>query len=162
LDEPLWVQRSADTINARADQAASYGLRVGYHNHDHELSALIDGRPALEVFAGLLDPAVLLEVDLYWAAAGGADPADLLQRLGDRVHAVHIKDGRMRPGITARMTPKTPQLPAGRGDVPLRAALSAGTAVAYAVIEFDRYDGDIYEGITESYDFLTSTLQAGV
>jgi sugar phosphate isomerase/epimerase len=151
------VQRNAETLNARAAEAASYGLRVGYHNHDHELSSIIDDRPALEVFADLLDPSVLLEVDLYWATAGGVDPVGLLQRLGDRVHAVHAKDGPMRPGITSREMP-TDQLPAGRGDVPLTEALAAGTAIAYAVIEFDHYEGDIFEGIAESYEFLTSTL----
>ena len=87
--------------------------------------ALIDGRPALEVFADLLDPSVRLEVDLYWATAGGAEPVALLQRLGDRVIAVHVKDGPMRPGITARELP-TDQQPAGRGDVPLAAVLTAG------------------------------------
>jgi hypothetical protein len=38
------------------------------------------------------------------------------------------------------------------------AALSAGRSIAYAVIEFDRYEGDLYRGITESYEFLPSTL----
>jgi sugar phosphate isomerase/epimerase len=151
------VQRNAESLNARATQAASHWLQVGYHNHDHELSSQIDGRPALEVFADLLDPTVLLEVDLYWAAASGVDPVDLVQRLGDRVHAVHVKDGPMRPDITTRPMPQD-QLPAGRGDVPLKAALSASTNLAYAVIEFDHYEGDIYEGITDSYKFLSSTL----
>jgi sugar phosphate isomerase/epimerase len=149
------VQRNADRLNARAAQAGEYGLRVGYHNHDHELTAHIDDRPALEVFADLLDPSVLLEVDLYWATAGGADLVPLLQQLGDRVVAVHVKDGRMRPGISARKLP-TDQLPAGKGDVPLAAVLSAGLHIPYAVIEFDYYEGEIFEGIAESYAFLTS------
>ena len=48
-------------------------MRLGYHNHDFELSSLIGGRPALEVLADELDPGVLLEVDTYWAAVGGQD-----------------------------------------------------------------------------------------
>jgi sugar phosphate isomerase/epimerase len=151
------VKRNADRLNALAYQAADHGLRVGYHNHDHELTSQIDGRSALEAFADLLDPSVLLEVDLYWAAAGGVDPVSLVRSLGDRVHAVHVKDGPMRPGISARTLP-TDQLPAGRGDVPLAAVLSEAHSIAYAVIEFDHYEGDIFEGITESYRFLTSTL----
>ncbi len=92
------VQRNADRLNARAKQAAEFGLKVGYHNHDHEFTTTIDGRPVLEVFADLLDPSVQLEIDLYWATAGGQDPVELLRRLGDRVVAVHVKDGPMRPG----------------------------------------------------------------
>ena len=119
------VQRNADRLNAAAAQAAELGLKVGYHNHDHELATTIDGTPVLEVFAGLLDPAVLLEVDLYWATAGGVDPVAPARTLGDRVVAVHVKDGPMRPGITSRQMPKD-QAPAGQGDVPLAAALEAG------------------------------------
>jgi hypothetical protein len=35
--------------------------------------------------------------------------------------------------------------------------LAADTAIEYAVIEFDHYDGNIFEGIAESYRFLNST-----
>ena len=151
------VQRNADRLNARAEQAARAGLKVGYHNHDHEFTSTIDGRPALEVFADLLDPSVLLEIDLYWATAGGADPVALLQRLGDRVVAVHAKDGPMRPGITAAELPSD-QRPAGQGDVPLAAVLASVPNLPYAVIEFDHYEGDIFDGIAQSYQFLSSTL----
>jgi sugar phosphate isomerase/epimerase len=151
------VQRNADRLNAASAQAAALGLKVGYHNHDHELATTIDGTPVLEVFAGLLDPEVLLEVDLYWANAGGADPVGLLGRLGDRVVAVHVKDGPMRPGITSRQMPRDQQ-PAGQGDVPLAAALAAARSVQYAVIEFDHYEGDTFEGIKQSYAWLSKTL----
>ncbi len=153
------VQRSAQRLNEAAAKAADYGLRVGYHNHDHEFTSTIDGKPAYEVFAALLDPSVVLELDLYWATAGGQDTAALLGRLGDRVIAVHIKDGPMRPGITAANMPND-QVPAGRGDVPLAAALAAGSAIEYAVVEFDKYAGDIFEGIADSYAFLANTLKA--
>ena len=132
-------------------------MKVGYHNHDHELSSIIDGRPALEVFADLLDPSVQLEVDLYWAVAGGADAVALLERLGDRVIAVHAKDGPMRPGITAADLP-TDQQPAGQGDVPLAAILASVPDLPYAVIEFDHYEGDVFDGIAQSYRYLSSIL----
>jgi len=151
------VQRNADRLNEAAVKAAELGLKVGYHNHDHELSATIDGTPVLEVFAGLLDPAVVLEVDLYWATAGGVDPVALLGRLGDRVVAVHVKDGPIKVGTSSRQMPLDQQ-PAGRGDVPLVAALEAAKSVDYAVIEFDHYEGDTFAGIAESYAFLRAHL----
>jgi sugar phosphate isomerase/epimerase len=153
------VQRNADRLNSLAVQAAAHGLKVGYHNHDHELSTVIDGTPVLELFAEQLDPSVLLEIDLYWAAAGGVDPVALVRKLGDRVVAVHVKDGPLRAGITSRQLPED-QLPAGRGDVPLAEALAASTP-RYAVIEFDHYAGDIFDGIAESYRFLTATVTPG-
>jgi sugar phosphate isomerase/epimerase len=151
------VERSARILNESAVKAAEYGLRVGYHNHDHEFTSVIDGQTAYDLFVSLLDPAVLLEVDLYWATAGGQNLPELLARLGDRVVAVHTKDGPMRPGITAQALPDD-QCSAGKGDVPLAAALEAGTAIEYAVVEFDKYAGDIFEGISGSYAYLKSIL----
>jgi sugar phosphate isomerase/epimerase len=151
------VKRSAERLQERAEQARSYGLSVGYHNHDHELRSSVEGKTALEAFADLLDPSVALEVDLYWATAGGQNPAELLSRLGDRVQAVHAKDGPMRPGISTRPLP-TDQTPAGQGDVPLADAIAAGKNIRYAVIEFDHYERDIFDGIAASYDYLSKTL----
>lgn len=147
------VLRIADRLNELAARAATFGLRMGYHNHDAELRNSFDGTPALAVLAASLDPGIVLEVDLYWAAAAGADLPALLTDLGERVTAVHVKDGPIHPGITTDPLP-TDQTPAGQGDVPLGAALSASRFVEHAVIEFDHFDGDIFAGIAASHDFL--------
>lgn len=151
------VERVAHRLNAAAVEAAEHGLRVGYHNHDHELRPQIDGKPALQVLAELLDPGVVLELDLYWASAADIDLVPFIQELGDRVVAVHVKDGPMREGISTASVP-TDQTPAGQGDVQLTAALAAAAHLEYAVIEFDGYDGDIFDGVAESYRWLDATL----
>ena len=87
------INEIASELNEAAQRAARYGLRVGYHNHHFELESKISGVHALEVFADRLAPEVVLEVDTYWAYAGGADVPALLNRLGDRVVALHLKDG---------------------------------------------------------------------
>ncbi|MEW1862258.1 TIM barrel protein [Streptomyces sp. NBC_00669] len=84
------VERLADALNAAAESAAARGIRIGYHNHDFEFAQRIDGVPAYDVLTGLLDPAVVLEVDVYWAGVGGADVFELLPRLGDRVRHLHV------------------------------------------------------------------------
>ena len=38
-----------------------------------------------------------LELDTYWAAFAGVDPAALIRELGDRIHLLHLKDG-LLPG----------------------------------------------------------------
>jgi sugar phosphate isomerase/epimerase len=149
------VEGIATRLGEAADEAAELGISVGYHNHDHELRSVIDGRPALEVLAELLDPRVRLEVDLYWATAAGVDAPALLQRLGDRVVAVHVKDGPMAGGRSTASVP-TDQTPAGQGDVPLAAALDAATSARFAVIEFDGYPGDIFEAVAASHAWLAA------
>ena len=129
--------------------AAAHGLTLGYHNHAHELEPRIDGKHALEVFADLLAPEIGLEVDLYWAAAGGAELVPLLQRLGERVRFLHVKDGAL-PGTIED------QVPAGQGVVALDAALEAASGAELAVVEFDAFRGDILQGIADSFSYLTS------
>jgi len=151
------VERVAARLNAAAEEAAGHGLRVGYHNHDHELRPRIDGKPALQMLADLLDPRVVLELDLYWASAAGIDLMPFIEELGDRIVAVHVKDGPMREGISTAQVP-TDQTPAGQGDVQLADALAAASALEYAVIEFDGFDGEIFDGVEQSYRWLRAAL----
>jgi sugar phosphate isomerase/epimerase len=144
--DPAGITATAAALNGAAKIAAGYGVTVGYHNHWWELASTIDGRYAFEVFAAQLDPELVLEVDTYWATAGGADAPQLLRRLGGRVRAIHVKDG----GLA---TDGSGQTPAGQGRVPVAEVLAAAPD-ALRVVEFDRYDGDIYAGLAASYAFL--------
>ena len=142
------ITATATELNAAATVAAEYRVTVGYHNHWWEPAARVDGRIAFEVFADQLDPALVLEVDTYWATVAGEDTPALLRRLGDRVRAIHVKDG----GLA---TDGSGQVPAGQGRVPVADILAAAPQ-ALRVIEFDRYDGDIFDGLAASHAFVTA------
>lgn len=105
-----------------------------------------------------------LEVDTFWATFGGADAPALLRRLGNRVRAIHVKDGVLPAtppqlpddveGITAVMAQYTAQQqPAGRGAVNIEASLRAAPQ-ALRVVKFDDYAGDVFEGIAASLAWL--------
>ncbi|MCP2163419.1 sugar phosphate isomerase/epimerase family protein [Goodfellowiella coeruleoviolacea] len=151
--DPADIAATAAALNSAAGLAAEHGLRVGYHNHWWELESRIDGRSAFEVFADQLDPQVVLEVDTYWALAGGADVPALLRGLGERVHAIHVKDGDLA-------TDATGQVPAGQGRVPVTEVLAAAPD-ALRVVEFDAYAGDLFAGIAASHAFLTGVDPIG-
>ncbi len=140
------LQATADRLAELASQAAEVGLTIGYHNHWWELAQQVDGRPALEVFADLLDERIVLEVDTYWAAVGGVDAPDLLRRLGERVKFLHVKDGPITDDPKA-------QLPAGEGAMDVPAVLAAAPD-ALRVIEFDAYAGDVFDGLAASLAYL--------
>ena len=143
------IRATAEKLNEAAKKGAEYGIRVGYHNHQWELESLVEGRIALEYFADLLDPELVLEVDTYWVAVGGQDPVDILARLGDRVKLIHIKDGPLTTDTRA-------QQPAGKGKVQVLDVIAAAKALEVGVVEFDDYEGDIFQGIAESLAFLNS------
>lgn len=152
VDRAQWtteegIKATAAALNAAAAKGATYGIRVGYHNHEFELEIRIHGRSGLEILAENLNPEVVLEVDTYWAAVGGEDPVALLKRLGDRVRFIHIKDGPLTKV-------DTDQLAVGSGKVAVWEVISAATALEVGVVELDDFDGDIFAAVTDSLNYL--------
>ncbi|GAB2453806.1 sugar phosphate isomerase/epimerase [Conyzicola lurida] len=159
--------RLAERVNELQVEAAAAGLRFGYHNHNWEFSNRVDGRPVYELFLEQLSPDVVLEVDTFWSTVGGADTPAFLRSLGERVQFLHIKDGPV-VGDIADVLPssesalKVPesltaafetQVPAGSGDANVPAILAAAPH-ALRIVEFDGYDGDPFDGIALSLQWL--------
>ena len=150
----------AERLNALVETAAGFGLSVGYHNHAQEFVASFDGVSAYERFVALSDERVQLELDLFWAVTGGQDLPALVARLGERLTAVHVKDGVVpasnpwAPGAAEFGSVALDQRRAGEGEVPLVAALQAGTGIRYAVIEYDKAPGDVFADVAASLAFL--------
>ncbi|UCM91183.1 sugar phosphate isomerase/epimerase family protein [Streptomyces marincola] len=141
------LARTADLLNGLAERAAGHGIRLGYHNHWWELEPVFDGRHAIELLADRLAPGVVLEVDTYWAAVGGADAPALLRRLGDRVAALHVKDGpidRDRPHVAV-----------GAGAMPVREILDAAPG-ALRIVELDTCAGDFFDALADSRRHLAA------
>jgi len=69
------------------------------------------------------------------------------------VIAVHAKDGTLDPALLDAYPPAD-QVPAGDGAVPLREAIAAAPALELAIVEFDHYDGDLFDAIERSRVFL--------
>jgi sugar phosphate isomerase/epimerase len=68
------------------------GVTFAYHNHNAELHRL-QGRTILEwILAETDSEAVEIELDTYWAQAGGGDPVDWLGRIKGRASLLHLKD----------------------------------------------------------------------
>ena len=147
------IEKTAERMNRLVGQAEARGIRLGYHNHSQEFHHEIDGVPALELFAGLLDDRVVLEFDVFWAATGGQDVPALLGRLGDRVRLLHMKDGVIGADPFRAAEPggvRLDQRVAGEGELDIAAVLAAAPSTEYAIVEFDEYDGDIFDAVSRS------------
>ncbi|WP_458116194.1 sugar phosphate isomerase/epimerase family protein [Arthrobacter sp. D2-10] len=148
------VVRTAEALNETAGLGAEYGISVGYHNHWWELETDFGGRTGLEVLAEALDPAVVLEVDTYWVAVGGQDPAELLSKLGDRVRFIHIKDGQVDRDNKS-------QVAVGSGRMNIPAVLEAAGSVEVGVVELDDSAGDLFRALEDSLRFLQHDFGKG-
>ena len=92
LDAEGWRAVGAE-LGGMAARMADDGLTLAYHNHDWEMRPLADGTLPLAV---LLDAGaqggLCWQADLAWVIQGDQDPAVLLDRFGDRLASVHVKD----------------------------------------------------------------------
>jgi sugar phosphate isomerase/epimerase len=145
------VRSLAAEINEAAAFFAGHGIRTGYHNHDFEFSSMIDGRHAWEVLVEALDPAIVLQLDTYWASVGGADVFALIPAHRDRIRMLHVKneppaadDPPARVDLTGRMD-----------EVVALAAPGPELAVVEVVV-----DGDVFPVLERNRRFFAELLDA--
>ena len=130
--------RDCDTLDAAGERLAGEGVRLCYHHHDHEFRRTFGGARAIDLMMANTAAANLgVIVDLAWVAIGGADPAETVRQLGDRVASLHVKDARPARRDADGNVAWTA---VGTGDVDLvggcRAAMELG--VEWAVVEQDK------------------------
>lgn len=154
-DEAGW-DRFIKDFNAAAGVLNQKGLRVGYHNHSHEWAPFggpdkisVERTPINKLINGL-DESVWFELDTYWVAHAGADPAAWIRRCAGRIPAVHVKD----MTITSDRKQKMCEVGAGNINWPavLEACKSAG--VKWYLIERDDGDLDPFESLRISLENL--------
>ncbi len=87
---------ACETIGEQLDKVGGllrpFGIRFGYHNHDHELR-VFNGRLALDWILGAAEPRnVSSELDVYWVHHAGQSPAKVIRDHGARIPLLHLKD----------------------------------------------------------------------
>ena len=145
---PQAIRPGVRRVNEAAERAAGRGMRIAYHNHFAEFSRSFGGRQAYDLLLDQLDERVLVELDAYWALMGGADPAEVLARLGDRVRLVHVKDG---PAVSYD---DDVMVPIGEGGVDWAGALTTPSGLRWHIVELERLHIDTFEALRRSYDYL--------
>ena len=90
---------------------AAEGIRLGYHNHSHEFAVQPYGTTVHAELERRLS--VHFEIDTFWAFNAGCDPVAVLERLSERIHVIHVKDGFLGGK----------GMPLGQGEAPVRAVV---------------------------------------
>lgn len=144
------IKHTADMLNASNETARQHGATLGYHNHWWEFEQDIDGASAMVYLYEHLDPTIFVELDMYWATVGGADPLAVINEFGDRVRLLHVKDG---PAVT----PEQAMVPVGSGKLPIQAILGAASSADWHIVELDRCDTDMFDAVEASYRYLTTS-----
>ena len=130
------------------------GKKFLYHHHANEFSKY-DGKLILEHIAEKFSPDELgIIVDTFWVQAGGANPADWIEKLSGRVECIHLKDFAYDRNSQERLMAVI-----GEGNINFdrvfEAAEKAGTK--YMLVEQDDcYGENPFDCLKRSYDFLKS------
>ena len=129
--------KAAATFNQIGKAAGAEGMKFAYHCHGYEFVPSSEGTLFDTLMAGTDHDLVHIEVDVFWAKAGGADPAALIEKYNGRVPFLHVKDmekGLSLPPGTSGAPEKT-NVPVGTGQIDwpavFRASMKSGTLVYY-------------------------------
>jgi sugar phosphate isomerase/epimerase len=96
------------------------------------------------------------ELDVYWAAFGGSDPAEVVAKNTARLPFLHIKDGDLEKDGPMKA------VGAGKLDMPAIIAAADPSVTKWLVVELDRCATDMTEAVRESYKYLIGNgLAAG-
>jgi len=157
------IKRCAEIFTEASSFAKDHGIQVGIHNHTFEMMD-IDGKPAYDIFMENTPAEVLWEADIYWVCEGGRSIPEFIKHIGERGKILHFKDGLitneksigLKQSENGLVAEERKFLPAGTGDIDLKAAFQAVEHAEYICVELDSYDGDMMEAVAQSYTYLTS------
>lgn len=150
-------RRGCERLDAVGAKLHKQGIRLSYHNHDWEFEKFPnDDRCKLDILYEETDPQHLrAELDLGWCHAGGADPAAYVRKYAGRCPVVHAKDMKAHPEVGQCRYAEL-----GRGALDWDRIFEAGeqAGIEWYVYEQDETDGDLWESVQISHDFLKSKL----
>ena len=142
-------------MNRAGETARKAGLTLAYHNHGFEFAPMADGKRPIDILLTRLDPSLAkLELDVFWVAITGADPAELLASHKGRIALVHLKDkAKGAPRETdERKVAKATFSEVGNGALDFPAILKAAQAsgVEHYFVEQDQTPGDPIVSLRQS------------
>ena len=150
-----WVS-GAVRLEALALKLRDVGMRLSYHNHASEFEKYPGDEKCKLDLLYQEAPHLCAELDLAWVYHGGADPATYLKRYAGRCPVIHVKDLKAEKNEEGRPI----FTPLGQGVLEWEGILSAvqEAGVEWCVYEQDSCEGDIFDAVAASYDFLSRKL----
>jgi sugar phosphate isomerase/epimerase len=150
--------RAAEVYEQAGHVARRGDLRFVYHVHGFEFEPSTEGTLFDTLVAHTTADAVGFEVDVFWAAAGGVDPAALIERLAGRVPLTHLKD--MARGLSFRPPthdlPKTANAELGTGVLDFPAILAASERAGVEIHFIEDEHPEAHAHLPGSLAYLSS------
>jgi sugar phosphate isomerase/epimerase len=124
-------------FNEAGETCRKAGLRFAYHNHAYTFEP-VDGIHPQDILVDETDPELVdFELDLYWVAYAGQDPAAWIRKHGSRYTHSHVKD----LGATADGGRESVTLGTGKLDFASILAVGAEHGMTTFIVEQEHYTG---------------------
>ena len=149
-------QRNAETFNRMGEQCHQAGLQLAVHNHYPEFRSF-DGVIGYDVLLQRTDPKlVTFELDCFWCAFAGQNPAEYLRRYPGRFALLHIKDLKAGYKPSTKKVEGQPFTEVGRGVIDWKPIFAAAprAGVKHYFVEQDHCDRPPLESAKISIDYL--------
>jgi sugar phosphate isomerase/epimerase len=120
------TRAAIEVFNTAGEKLKAAGLTLAFHCHGYEFQPYKDGTLFDLLVQETKPEFVSYEIDVFWAAQGGADPAKLIEKYGSRFKLMHVKD--LRKGAAINLTGAAPDsdcVPVGQGQINWPAVLKA-------------------------------------
>lgn len=158
-----FFRRFADQMNTAGERIRKAGMQLCYHNHAFEFGPPETGGKTtiMEILMSRFQGDLVgIELDVFWAAAAGVNPVELLRSAPGRFPLLHLKDKAQGIGPLYLESEVPPEafLEVGAGELDFAAILEAAEAarVRHLFVEQDHTPGDPLESLRKSYQYLRS------
>lgn len=140
------ARAAAEKLNLAAELLRPHGMNLGYHNHWWEFETA-DGERIYDILLECV-PDMASELDVYWTALAGADPAEVIRQYSSRIPLLHIKDGPLVQGA--------PHTPVGMGKLDIPGIINAADndTLQWLIVELDECATNMLDAVRHSYEFL--------
>jgi sugar phosphate isomerase/epimerase len=152
----------AEMLNRAGEVLKSYGVTVGYHNHQFEFFDLGGSQSGMEILLSETDPDnVAFELDLFWVALTGTDIVALFNKHSGRFKYCHVKDltgdaSAFRESVDFEAIVATHMANVGEGDLPFESYFAAAdiAGLEYYIAEHDNPPLPYRQSVETSYNSM--------
>lgn len=162
LPKSMWnsldsFKKAAEQFNKWGEQVNSLGMKFAFHNHNYEFKKF-GNTTGFDTLVADTDPKrVSFEMDCYWITQAGHDPVQMMEKLGNRVRMLHLKDRKAGVATSEQLNDAASHFTeVGNGTIAWEKVLQQAKSIGveHYYVEQDECDKPCADSLAISYKYL--------
>ena len=142
-DNPDDIEKVVNILNNASKAAEKYGIKVGYHNHNHEFKKIGD-KYIIDHLFEKTNENVIFELDVFWVYNGGEDPIEFIKKFGSRAELIHLKQ--------SDENKKNVDLP--DGIINMKEIINTAKYAKHFIVEQEEFEESSFKSCKKAADYL--------